>query len=54
MGMIWIRLGEIVETATREMTDVISIKLIDAKASKFEYYTMPFSIAANDDWAMAA
>jgi hypothetical protein len=36
------------------MTDVIGIKLIDAKASKFEYFTMPFSIAANDDWAMAA
>ena len=55
MGMIWIRLGEIVDTATGEMTDLISIKHIDAKASKFEFYKVPVSIAANDmDFAIAA
>lgn len=32
MGMNWIRLGEIVETATGEMTDLISIKTCKCKS----------------------
>ena len=36
----WFRQGEIVETATRESTDVISEKLVNANASTFEYVTV--------------
>ena len=32
--MTWFRRGEIVEKATREMSDVISINIIDAKSTK--------------------
>jgi len=55
MGMNWIRLGEIMETATGEVTVLNSAKLIDAKASKFEYFQVPSSlaIAANDEAEMA-
>ena len=52
MGMIWIRLGEIVDTATGEMTDLISIKHIDANASTFEYFTV--DVDYNADMAIAA
>ena len=55
MGLSWFRLGEIMETATGEVTVLNSAKLIDAKASKFEYFQVPSSlaIAANDDAEMA-
>jgi len=43
------------ETATGEVTVLNSAKLIDAKASKFEYFQVPSSlaIAANDEAEMA-
>jgi hypothetical protein len=37
-------LGEIVETATGEMTDLISIKQVNANASTFEYVTTAFAV----------
>jgi hypothetical protein len=48
MGWSWFRLGEIMETATGEVTVLNSAKLIDAKASKFEYMTVGFSLEAAD------
>jgi hypothetical protein len=41
-------LGEIIETATGEVTVLNSAKLIDAKASKFEYMTVDFGFEAAD------
>jgi hypothetical protein len=35
MGLPWFRQGEIIETATREMTDVISIKNVNANDEQF-------------------
>ena len=35
MGLPWFRQGEIIETATREMTDVISIKHVNANDEQF-------------------
>ena len=48
MGLSWFRLGEIMETATGEVTVLNSAKLIDAKASKFEYMTVDFGFEAAD------
>ena len=57
MGLTRFRRGEIVETATRELTDVISKNLVNAKASTFKYMQVPASVAlaANDgEFALAA
>ena len=53
MGQTWFRQGEIVETATRETTDVISVKLVNANASTFEYMQVEVSLAS-DELALAA
>jgi hypothetical protein len=44
MGLTRFRQREIMETATRESTDVISEKLVNANASTFEYATTTFSL----------
>ena len=56
MGLPWFRQGEIIETATREAMDVIQAKLVNAKASTFEYFQVPVTLAsANDaEFALAA
>ena len=57
MGLPWFRQGEIIETATRELTDVISKKLVNAKASTFKFWQVPASVAlaANDaEFALVA
>jgi hypothetical protein len=35
MGLPWFRQGEIIETATRETTDVISVKQVNANSSEY-------------------
>ncbi len=43
MGVTWFRQGEIVETATRELTDVISKKLINANENAFDFAALNFT-----------
>ena len=40
MGRSWFRLGEELEKATGDMTDLISINIVIANDSKFEFYTV--------------
>jgi hypothetical protein len=56
MGLPWFRQGEIIETATREAMDVIQAKLVNAKASTFEFVQVDFDISAMNDeqFAIAA
>jgi hypothetical protein len=49
MGLYWLRRGEIVETATRKAMDVIQANLVNAKASTFEFYQVPVTLATAND-----
>ena len=56
MGLTRFRQREIANKATREAMDVIQAKLVNAKASTFEYFQVPVTLAsANDaEFALAA